>query len=230
MRFGDLLKVLREKNDFTREGLGRRAGVSGPYISQLETHDRKPPPPETLQKVIEALALSTKDAADLKTLAIIGRSGPEHMGIVKKALSKESQYLAMPKYEEDYAKIPLLGRCPASSKVWVADEVDGWYYFPKAVIKERRVYLLRVNGDSMNRVVNDGDIVMVEADALPKQGEIVVMCIDDEYTMKRYTQAGDKIVLNPDSTNPIHQPTILDIRFETRFRGVVRSIVMKDIK
>lgn len=214
----------------TREGLARRIGVTGPYISQIESGLRKPPPEETLQKLIESLGISPKEALELRSLALIGRSSRETMGIVKRALSKENQKLEMPKNEEDYAKIPLLGKCPASPKMWVADEIDGWYYFPKAAIKERRVYLLRVNGDSMNKVVNDGDIVLVEADAIPKTGEIVVVCHDHEYTMKRYNVVGDKIILSPDSTNPEHQPIILDMRHEARFRGVVRSIVMKEIK
>lgn len=62
MRFGDFLKILREKNDFTRDGLGRRVGVTGPYISQIETGHRKPPPDETLQKLIDALGISPKEA------------------------------------------------------------------------------------------------------------------------------------------------------------------------
>ena len=53
----------------------------------------------------------------------LGRASKDTAGIVKRALSKDNQKLDMPTKDEDYAKIPFLGRCPASLKMWVADEV-----------------------------------------------------------------------------------------------------------
>src|SRR6185503_9331668 len=88
--------------------------------------------------------------------------------------------------ETDFVRVPLLGACPASPKNWVEDTIESWIQIQKDIIRGRRMYLLRVKGESMNRVMSDGDIVIVDADAQPKNGDVVVICVDEEYTMKRF--------------------------------------------
>lgn len=231
MKFGELLKNLREAAELNKKDLGSKSGVSGEYISMLESGATKPPPTETVELLVRALGVSGKDASKLKNLALIERTPEDTRYIVQKALGgKESQIIEVPDEEASFTKVPLLGSCPASSKMWVADEVDGWYFFPRVLIGEKRVYLLKVVGDSMNRVIQAGDIVMVDADAEPKQGAIVVVCSDSEYTMKRFSMVGNKILLSPDSSNPDQRSLIVDKKSDVQIRGVVRSIVMRDIK
>lgn len=130
-----------------------------------------------------------------------------------------------------YVRLPLLGTCPASQKSVVQDEVERWIEFPKELVRGRRLYLLRVRGDSMNRAgIDDADIVIVDADKEPVNGSIVVARIDSESTLKRFYRSEDRITLTPDSTNPKHQPETFTKKNEVMLRGVVDFIWMKKVK
>lgn len=82
-----------------------------------------------------------------------------------------------------------------------------------------RQYALEVNGDSMNKVFNDGDFVICAAwgdiGLSPKPGMIVHVerRIDSalvETTVKQLIRGDDTLLLAPDSTNPNHKPLELD--------------------
>ncbi|HZD41844.1 MAG TPA: S24 family peptidase, partial [Terriglobales bacterium] len=65
-----------------------------------------------------------------------------------------------------------------------------------------------------SQVVTDGDIVAAE-----------VLNEDSEVTLKRFYRRGDKIVLAPDSTNPVHRPKIFDSKNQGFFvRGVAVAV------
>jgi repressor LexA len=85
-------------------------------------------------------------------------------------------------------------------------------------------FLLRVRGDSMDRVgINDGDYVLVRQQSTADLGQHVVALIDGEATVKTYYRSQDVVVLKPQSTNPAHQPIILDHDF--KIQGVVVTAV-----
>ena len=130
-----------------------------------------------------------------------------------------------------YVKVPLLGICPASDKKIVLDEVIEWEWLPREDVRGRRVYLLKVKGDSMNRAgIDDGDKILVDAEAQPDNGQVVVARIDGESTIKRFYRDGTTVTLSPDSTNPKHQPRMFTKQNEIMLRGVVRSVWMKRVK
>ena len=130
-----------------------------------------------------------------------------------------------------YVKVPLLGICPASDKKIVLDEVMEWEWLPREDVRGRRVYLLKVKGDSMNRAgIDDGDKILVDAEAQPENGQIVVARIDGESTIKRFYREGTTVTLSPDSTNPKHQPRTFTKQNEIMLRGVVRAVWLKRVK
>jgi transcriptional regulator with XRE-family HTH domain len=57
---GDELRKLRERAGLTQEQLSFRAGLSRPYVSQLE-RDLKSPTVETLFRICDALDASAAD-------------------------------------------------------------------------------------------------------------------------------------------------------------------------
>lgn len=130
-----------------------------------------------------------------------------------------------------YTRLPLLGTCPASEKSWTPDQVERWVEFPKEQVRGRRLYLLRVRGDSMNRAgIDDADVVIVDADREPTNGQIVVARIDSESTIKRFYRSEDRITLTPDSTNPKHQPQTFTKKNEVMLRGCVEATWWKKVK
>ena len=73
------------------------------------------------------------------------------------------------------------------------------------------LYLV-VHGDSMDRVgYRSNDIVAVKRNPDPPDGEVVIARIGHEITLKCFHRATeDRIELQPRSTNPEHQPLVID--------------------
>lgn len=67
--------------------------------------------------------------------------------------------------------------------------------------------------------IRDGDILVVRQQPVAQEGEKVVALIDGSATAKEFRRRGDKIVLMPRSTDPKHQPIVLDSDF--MIQGVV---------
>lgn len=90
--------------------------------------------------------------------------------------------------------------------------------------KPQSTFLLRVSGRSMiGAGIMPGDLVLVERGRMPKQRDIVIARVDDEYTLKRYCKRGGRVELVPE--NP-EFPTIYP-KSELLIEGVVVGVVRK---
>ena len=63
------------------------------------------------------------------------------------------------------------------------------------------LFMMRVNGDSMNKIIPDQSLIAVKPVELHqiKSGDIVVYSDDGDYSVKRMYQDNDKIIFRPDS-------------------------------
>ncbi len=85
-------------------------------------------------------------------------------------------------------------------------------------------YLLEVNGDSMIEAgIVEGDMVIVDRSKLPKNGDIVVASVDNDWTMKYYINRGNQIILRP--ANKKFTDIFPDQ--EMQIAGVVTSVIRK---
>ena len=76
-------------------------------------------------------------------------------------------------------------------------------------------YLMRVSGDSMMRSgIFDGDEIVVDCSVRPREGDVVVVTIDGEMTVKRFSVRDGQVVLSPDNPNypEIVVPELADVR------------------
>jgi repressor LexA len=89
-------------------------------------------------------------------------------------------------------------------------------------------FALRVRGDSMkNAGILDGDVVIVRHDTPVKSGEIAVVLIGDEATVKRFFPRRDKLLLFPENEDyePIEvRPADPDVRVAGKVVGVFRRL------
>jgi repressor LexA len=71
---------------------------------------------------------------------------------------------------------------------------------------------LAVVGDSMDQEgIKEGDIVIIRKQPDVENGQIAAVIIDEEVaTIKKFYRNGKYISLNPSSSNPDHQPRIID--------------------
>jgi repressor LexA len=85
-------------------------------------------------------------------------------------------------------------------------------------------YMLTVSGDSMTGAgIMPGDIVLVERGANPKNGSVVVACVDDEWTLKFYFKDMSGVRLEP--ANPKFKT--IRPKESLAIGGVVRGVVRK---
>lgn len=92
------------------------------------------------------------------------------------------------------------------------------------ITNKQATFLLKVSGTSMiNAGINPGDMVLVEKGKQPKNNDIVVAQVDEEWTLKRFYKKGDNIVLMPANPRfkPIHPKNNLVLG------GVVVGVVRK---
>ena len=85
-------------------------------------------------------------------------------------------------------------------------------------------FFMKVTGDSMvGAGIYQGDIIVVDRSLTPGDGDIVVACIESEFTVKRLRFASGTIWLEP--SNPAYRPIFLRSLQELRIFGVVTANV-----
>ena len=85
-------------------------------------------------------------------------------------------------------------------------------------------FMLKVDGDSMLEAgILPGDVVLVERGRTPRNGDIVIACVDGAWTMKYFFKKGNDVSLEPANKKyatirPQHKLTV---------EGVVSSVIRK---
>ena len=66
------------------------------------------------------------------------------------------------------------------------------------IANKEATYMLKVSGDSMVEAgIHPGDMVLVERNRSPKEGDIVIAEVDQEWTMKYLRKQNGRMVLEP---------------------------------
>lgn len=110
--------------------------------------------------------------------------------------SPEDQAKAAGLLPVEERRIPMLGQVAAGQPI-LADEQHDCYV---EVGADKADFCLRVKGDSMiGARIYDGDIVFIHAQPDVEDGEIAVVLIDDEATLKRVYKLGDRVILRAEN-------------------------------
>lgn len=87
-------------------------------------------------------------------------------------------------------------------------------------------YALEVKGDSMiDAMINDGDIVVMKPAIEAKNGEMVAVRVEDEYTLKYFFKEKDGYRLQP--ANPTMEPITLKKNTPIEINGKVVMVIRK---
>ncbi|MFZ7132470.1 MAG: transcriptional repressor LexA [Eubacteriales bacterium] len=126
----------------------------------------------------------------------------------------------------DRHKIPILGNVAAGIPITVNEEYENYITLPTDwMVQPPNTFALKVNGDSMNGIgINKGDIVMVNRQDNVVNGDIVIVVIDQEATMKKFMLMGDTVLLI--SENPAYEPIQMkreDIVINGKVIGVMKG-------
>jgi repressor LexA len=131
--------------------------------------------------------------------------------------------------DRDLFQVPLLGHVAAGAPLLAEEHIEDTLTLDAAMVRPGgKHFALRVRGDSMkNAGILDGDIVIVRHDTPVKSGEIAVVLIGEEATVKRFFPRRDKLLLFPENEDyePIEvRPTDPEVRVAGKVVGVFRRL------
>lgn len=110
---------------------------------------------------------------------------------------------------ERTAQIPLLGTVTAGMPILAFEEVTDYIPFAVSGESAKELFALRVQGESMiNAAILDGDIVVVRKTPIVANGEIAVVMVEDEATVKRFYKENGQYRLQPE--NDTMEPILVD--------------------
>ena len=100
---------------------------------------------------------------------------------------------------EDFQKIPMLGKIAAGTPIEAISNYDQFIEVPKNYLLSENSYALTVEGDSMiDEGIFDGDTIVISKISNINNGDVVVALIDnEEATLKKFRKKGDSIALEP---------------------------------
>jgi repressor LexA len=187
MSFDTFKKVfsnLAEKSGYSDAEIARRLGVNRSTISRWKSGEQSPPLPKV------------KEIADF-----FGVNPMVFVDEFHGAISVKAASVGVPLYGSIAAGVPL-----------EMIQIEEYIEIPEMIgNKYPDAFLLRVNGDSMNKVVPNGMYALIAPNEEIKNGDVVAINVNGyEATLKRFFKLHNTIVLEPDSYNPEHTPMMLD--------------------
>jgi len=175
---GSRIRSIRLNKNLTQKELGEKVGVKHNTISSYEKGTNEPE-----QDVLFRLA---------NTLNVsINYFFPYEENLL---LDSTQDYTFFPAHVS--AGLPNeVDGITQSEKISISDTIMGKY------AGNKDIYITKINGDSMNRVIPDQSLIAVRPVSLEslKDGDIVVYSRDGEYAVKRYFNFGEEIEFRPDS-------------------------------
>lgn len=99
-------------------------------------------------------------------------------------------------------KVPLIGKIRAGKPILATEDIEAHILIDKSLFPAENAFTLKVTGDSMIEAgIQEGDFVIVKPQKVIENGEIGVVLIGDEATVKRVFKWKEKITLRPANKN-----------------------------
>lgn len=156
----------------------------------------------------------------------------EKKGYIKRS-PKLSRSIELLLEKQLFVQRPVLGEVAAGSPLTIYPDAIDTVNLPKIVKTPGESFLLKVKGDSLkDAYIFSGDIIIVNPNLTPKNGQIIAAILEDAAVVKRFYKKENSIELH--SENPEYKPIIIP-KTEQKFRvvgvviGIYRSMERKAI-
>ncbi len=192
--------------------------------------------PPTIREIGEHLGIkSTNGVADhLKALKRKGYLEQENMKsrtLRPTSMRRSGTVRALVPNNRNAISIPLLGRVAAGEPILAEEHAEGTVIVDSFFVGDgRKLFALKVVGDSMiDDGILDNDYIFVRKRAHADAGDIVVVLIEDEATVKRYYPEGDRVRLQP--ANATMKPIYINKKDfkQTQILGIVVGVYRKTL-
>lgn len=178
------IKHLREELNMTQQELADKLEGAKSTIAMYEKGNRKPSL-EVLVKLSEIFNCSI----DYLLGKIDVRKPIENINNSKK-----------------YYMTPVYGRISAGQPNWAEECIESRIPIDPElmnIINPEECFFLRVNGESMNKEIQNGSYALIRKTDYVENGEIAVVLVNGfDATIKKFSKQGDLVILEPMSTDP----------------------------
>lgn len=201
------LKLLREEKNMTQAEIAQLIGVTSQAYGLYE-NGKRDISTENLKKLSNFFGVTTD--------YIVGNSN-ERTSNVEYDLSQR------------VFLIPVVGKIPAGEPILADENIECYYPISPdwyGVTSPDNLFFLKVVGDSMNNIIENGSIILVRKQDFAENGDIVVALVngDNEATLKEFEQINNNlIVLKPNSSNKEFSNRYINL-LDTEFKIVGKVI------
>lgn len=122
-------------------------------------------------------------------------------------------------------QVPLLGEIAAGEPILACEDCKTYIEVDGSLQVD---FCLRVNGDSMiDARICDGDLVFVRRQPVVENGEIAVVLLDNEATLKRFYRDDGGVILKPE--NAKYQPRFYTERDFKQVRVLGKAVMFQSL-
>lgn len=180
--------------------------------------------PPTLAEIAENFGYKNRATVQQHLQAI------EKKGYIKRS-SKKARSIELTLEEKFFTPKPVLGEVAAGNPLTIYPDAIDTIDLPTIARMPSESFLLRVKGDSLkDAYIFSGDLVIVNPNRLPNNGDFTVAILDDAAVVKRYYKKEESIELH--SENPEYEKIVVT-KSQQSFKivgvvvGIYRSIEKK---
>lgn len=151
--------------------------------SFLQEYHRREGVVPTLQEICKHFRFKSVNAAR-EHLRLIERKGLLHRSPGRPRAIKLA--IKLPEISQQTIGVPLLGRIAAGQPSTALEEIEDTLPLPRQLFHGKRLFALRVRGESMiGAGIFDGDVAVLDAEREVRDGEIAAVVFEGEATLKR---------------------------------------------
>lgn len=170
------------------------------YIKQYVKQNGYPP---TVREVAEALGCKSASTAQFHMQKL------EELGYIVRDPAKPRAYeLKELNNNNKTVNIPVLGTVAAGLPLYAEQNIREYFPIPADIAKGNDCFMLKVKGDSMIKIaIYNGDLILVSRQSYVDNGEIAVVLVNNEATVKRFYKEDGYYRLQPE--NDLMPPIIV---------------------
>ena len=191
MVFGERIKELRIEKQWTQDYVCSKLNISAGALSRYETSMYEPKSLELVKDFANLFGVSTD--------YLLGKTNE------KNTIKDVSNKLFM---------APVYGQISAGTPNWAEECIEGRIPIDPVlfnIVDPEECFFLRVNGESMNKVIRNGAYALIRKTDWVENGEIAVVLVNGfDATLKKFSKQGDLVVLEPMSDDSSFQVQVYD--------------------
>lgn len=195
MNMGERIKQLRKEKGLTQEELGKYIGVKKAAIMKYEKGNVK-----------------NMKRSSIETLSKLFGVTPSYLMCLN-----EDETTDITNSHKIYM-MAVYGQISAGQPNWAEECIEGRLPIDPNmmnIVDPEECFFLRVNGESMNKVIKNGAYALIRKQDYAEEGDIVVAIVngDNEATLKRFKRFNEQFVsFEPMSSDESFKPINVDLK------------------